>query len=190
MRIDKKIAIKAGVITALFSLIFFKRNTVMYGLITGDTLDKYIIDVCDFIGVNSSNAKLLLMETALAETNYGLTPDLTPNSDYGVFQFTQTGLNAVKRVSTERKNAVKQKYGIDIDTLTPAKLAYAPLASTICARLYYLTISEAIPNTLEKRAAYWKKYYNSSLGSGTINGYIMAVKGHEREKILKNIQGK
>jgi hypothetical protein len=161
----------------------------MYGLLSSNTLDDYIIDVCDYIGVNTKNAKLLLMETALVETNYGLTTDLTPNSDFGIFQFTQTGLTQVKNyTSTQRKAGIKSRYGIDIDTLTTAKLAYAPLASTICARLYYLTISSPIPSTLEGRATYWKKYYNSTLGAGTIEGYIMAVKGHERIKILENIK--
>jgi hypothetical protein len=183
---DKKRAVKAGIIIGLIALIIIKRNTIMYGLISSERLDGYIIDVCNQFG-NASNAKLLLMETALAETNYGNTPDLTPNSDFGVFQFTQTGLNAVKGVSTDIKAKIRKRYGVEIDKLTTASLAFNPLASTICARLYYLTIPAAIPNTLQGRAEYWKKYYNSSLGAGTVQGYINAVKGNERPKILKDV---
>ena len=30
-------------------------------------------------------------------------------------------------------------------------------------RMFYMRIKESIPNTVEKRAEYWKKYYNTPL---------------------------
>jgi hypothetical protein len=106
-------------------------------------------------------------------------------------QFTQTGVNGViKGTSQTRKTLVKQKYGIDIDTMTSPKLAYAPLASVVFARLLYLIIPSTIPSTLEARASYWKRYYNSVLGAGTVDGYIKAANRHKEQidKIRKDFK--
>ncbi len=40
------------------------------------------------------------------------------------------------------------------------------------ARVQYLTFPERIPDTLEGQAAYWKKYYNTSAGAGTVWHYL------------------
>ena len=44
------------------------------------------------------------------------------------------------------------------------------------ARIHYLRIADKIPSTLEEQAAYWKKYYNSVLGKGTVEEYITNYK--------------
>jgi len=44
---------------------------------------------------------------------------------------------------------------------------------SICmARVKYMRNSEAIPNTIEGYAKYWKKYYNSELGKGKPEEFI------------------
>lgn len=40
------------------------------------------------------------------------------------------------------------------------------------ARLHYLRVSESVPDDLRGQAAYWKRYYNTRLGKGTIEGYM------------------
>jgi len=40
------------------------------------------------------------------------------------------------------------------------------------ARLHYLRVAEAVPEDLRGQAGYWKKYYNTRLGKGTIEGYM------------------
>lgn len=54
------------------------------------------------------------------------------------------------------------------------------LQAVLC-RFYYLGINEAIPSTLEGRARYWKKYYNSELGAGTPEKYISRVRSFKNE---------
>jgi len=44
------------------------------------------------------------------------------------------------------------------------------------ARIHYLRIADKIPSTLEGQAAYWKKYYNSEKGAGTVEEYIANYK--------------
>jgi hypothetical protein len=45
------------------------------------------------------------------------------------------------------------------------------LAISMC-RVHYLRVREAIPGNLEGWARYWKKYYNTYKGKGTIEEYI------------------
>jgi hypothetical protein len=45
-------------------------------------------------------------------------------------------------------------------------------ASIIMARIKYLSCpGQNIPDGLTGQAAYWKKYYNTALGAGTIDEY-------------------
>lgn len=44
--------------------------------------------------------------------------------------------------------------------------------AVVIARLHYFRVAEAVPDTLEGQAAYWKKYYNTRLGAGTVAGYV------------------
>lgn len=40
------------------------------------------------------------------------------------------------------------------------------------ARLHYFRVSNPIPGSVEEQAAYWKKYYNTSAGKGTVWEYV------------------
>ncbi len=44
--------------------------------------------------------------------------------------------------------------------------------ATFMARIHYLRVKQPIPSRLEEQAQYWKKYYNTYKGKGTVNGYI------------------
>jgi hypothetical protein len=45
-------------------------------------------------------------------------------------------------------------------------------ASIIMARIKHFSCPGAIPTDLTGQAAYWKKYYNTALGTGTIDEYL------------------
>jgi hypothetical protein len=45
----------------------------------------------------------------------------------------------------------------------------------VISRLIYWRVPQAIPETLDKRAAYWKTYYNTPLGRGTVQHYLDSV---------------
>ena len=53
-------------------------------------------------------------------------------------------------------------------------LVYDLSYSTIIARIIYLRVIDALPesNDLARQAKYWKKNYNTHLGKGTESGYI------------------
>lgn len=57
-------------------------------------------------------------------------------------------------------------------------LIYDHRYSTIMARLIYYRVPEALPKDGDviAQAKYWKKYYNTHLGSGTESSYIINAK--------------
>lgn len=42
------------------------------------------------------------------------------------------------------------------------------------ARVHYLRVPAAIPDTVEEQAQYWKEFYNTSAGAGTVDKYMTA----------------
>jgi len=146
----------------------------MYGLLTKKQLDENILDVCKTLGFGSNNnAHLMLSETAQQETRYGEALDYSWGVGVGIMQFDLGGFDDTKnRTSKENKDLIKKVYDIDIDKTSLDNLRYSPLLSTIYARLFYLLRPGAIPTTLEGRAQYWKTYYNSIKGKGTVEEYI------------------
>ncbi len=49
-------------------------------------------------------------------------------------------------------------------------------ASIVHCRLKYWRVPKRLPNTLQGRSMFWKKYYNTELGKGTEEKYIDTVK--------------
>jgi len=41
-------------------------------------------------------------------------------------------------------------------------------------RIHYLRVPEPIPDTIQGQAAYWKMHYNTELGAGTPQEYILS----------------
>ena len=70
---------------------------------------------------------------------------------------------------------IKAKLGIDW-TETEWKDLEKPLYSGPAARLYLARISAPIPSDLPSQAQYWKTYYNTSAGKGTVQKFINDVK--------------
>lgn len=46
-----------------------------------------------------------------------------------------------------------------------------PLFSGVFARIRLYLVPAAIPNDIDGQAAYWKKYYNSAEGKGTVGDF-------------------
>ena len=51
-------------------------------------------------------------------------------------------------------------------------------AMIIVCRLHYWRVPKSLPKTLDDQAVYWKAFYNTSKGSGTVD--------HFKEIIIKN----
>jgi len=161
----------------LLTIVFFllkEKGLFMYGLISKQHLKDIIKDVVSILG-GGINAELLLWETAGAETNFGNTPDFTINSGYGLMQFDFLGFaDTQHRTEKSVKDKVKNTWGIDIDSINIKELNYSPFLSVLFARLKYMLVPSVIPDTLVGRAEYWKRYYNSNKGEGTVEHFIQA----------------
>ncbi|MGK1830029.1 hypothetical protein ACR95S_28065 [Klebsiella pneumoniae] len=138
-----------------------------YGLVSKQDARLYAEAVCDVIGHGKANAAVLLcVETAAAETLLGDYKDPTPTS--AGTGLTQVDLGTFEWLRDKYKNSryapvLLNQLGIDLSRTVYAELRTSPLMAML---------SESIPATREARAAYWKKYYNTSAGKGTPQDYI------------------
>ena len=73
------------------------------------------------------------------------------------------------------RDDIKAKLGIDW-TKTQWEDLEKPLYSGLAARLFLARISEPIPSDLPSQAQYWKTYYNTEAGKGTVQKFIDDVK--------------
>lgn len=147
-----------------------------YGLREKADAVDYAFAVCDVLGHGKNGAApLLMLETAAAETLLGDYRDPTPTSagtgltqvDQGTFEWLRTKYHA-QPVGKKLLAA----FGIDLSRTVYQELRTSPLLAMIMCRLRYFAVNEAIPDTREDRALYWKRYYNTSAGKGTPADYL------------------
>lgn len=155
-----------------------KRKPLYYGLVS----QSHLVDTCCFVtnlipGANAMATLSLLLETAAAETNLGELLDPTPEgAGAGLFQIDEETFDWIqtKNLKSRLAQLIEAATGIVIAKVQYIELRNNPLLCALFCRLRYAVITEAIPVTLEGRAAYWKKFYNSfdPNAKGTVEGYI------------------
>lgn len=148
---------------------------IYYGLASSDQMRDYARVVCDVLGHGSkNNAMKMLVETAAQETHCGRYRDSTPNgAGRGLFQCDKIAFDDIKaRVRHVDVYKINSEFGIDIRNIDHEQLDYSPLLAAIFCRLFYKFIPQTFPVTLEGRADYWKRFYNTELGKGTVDEYI------------------
>ena len=145
-----------------------------YGLANEKELFILVDEICKVLGYGmNGTADELLIETAGAETNKGLTKDngvLT--AGIGLTQFDKGAFEDTKNRSEKYRQKIKNELKVDINLVEWEMLAYSPFLALLFTRLKYKLIPEEIPLNIEDRAKYWKKYYNTMLGAGTIEHYL------------------
>lgn len=155
-------------------------SRVYYGLANQKHLRDCVVTVCSVLGYggNGNFAVDLMMETAAQETQCGQYRDPTPRSaGRGLFQIDPIAFNDIcQRARPSDIAQVFNNFAIDIKKIRHDALDFSPLLSAIFCRLFYKLIPEAIPSTVDGRAAYWKKYYNTVEGDGTVAKYLYNAK--------------
>lgn len=149
-----------------------------YGVAAGINLYLLAAHVCETLSPLTAELALpLVLETAAQETQLGNFPDRTPTSaGVGLGQIDPIAfIDIQNRTPKKRKTLIRETWGIDINILQHRDLAYSPLLSFIFIRLFYALIQDPLPRTLPERAAYWKRYYNTRLGDGTISQYVQTA---------------
>ncbi len=154
-----------------------------YGLTHFSHLQDFINVICGIVGKNGGNANALVLETIATETSLGTLEDKTVGAGMGLSQFDKIPFYDIRdRTSPNLILKIKSELGIDIRVVEWEHLRYNPLLSVLFCRLFYKLIKEEIPSKLELRAMYWKKYYNTKFGKGTVEHYIKSVERMEEFK--------
>jgi hypothetical protein len=152
-----------------------EKHTYFYGLQSRDHAIELATRVCNMLGLGANGLAInLLLETACVETCLGTYQDPTPNgAGWGLTQGDAIGvLDVAKRTRDVDARRIRHAFGFEIYNTIGPDLANNPLKAFVFTRCFYKLIPEAIPETLQGRAEYWKKYYNTHLGKGTVNEYI------------------
>lgn len=145
-----------------------------YGLTTQKEVTNIAHEVCTILGNGANHcAAEMLIETACAETQLGTVPDTTPGNGHGLCQIDNICVKDIQqRTESLIKKLVKDHFHYDIDAVKASELDNNPTLSLIFCRLKYRLIPAQIPTDYLSRAAYWKKYYNTALGAGTVDHYM------------------
>ncbi len=154
-----------------------------YGLIGGNVqIQAYIYMACKVISPTTvENAKLLLAETIAVESKNGQVADNSLTYGEGLTQFDKPTFIDVKKTFSDIKHVellkrIKTFLNVDILTAEYEDLRKSPMLSIVMARLLYLRVPESIPDTDFGRWAYYKRWFNSSLGATTESKYMNAKK--------------
>lgn len=128
-------------------------------------------------------AKDMLIETAIIESKVG--KDNRAGNNY--MQLTKTGIKGITDFDSHPGlknyyNKFKEETGIDATKATEQEWKNDPLLQAFGARLMYGKVPDAIPETMEERAAYWDKYYNSTADEkGTAASYIKQITEYQNK---------
>ena len=64
-------------------------------------------------------------------------------------------------------------WGINVSMSSELLLTDLKLGAFMC-RMHYMRVKSTLPTTLEDQAKYWKDHYNTYLGKGTVDKYLIA----------------
>lgn len=129
--------------------------------------------------MSSPEAKKLLLGTACAESQLTYITQLNDGIARGLYQMEPATYKDIcnwleKYKGQDFKNkiiyCIYEEMYREIPEVT--QLIYNLRLQTIFARLHYWRVSDPIPEATPLQAAYWKKFYNTAQGAGTVQHYI------------------
>lgn len=126
----------------------------------------------------SLDAVELLIGTASAESQLTFLKQLNSGPALGLYQMEPaTYADIIKYVTRKGKQfyddvvyCIYQELGYKMPRAS--NLIHDLRLATVFARLQYWRVPEPIPNAPRLKAEYWKKYYNTPLGKGTVAHYL------------------
>ena len=134
-----------------------------------------IFETMEYCGmVISDSAVNLLVGTICQESNCGEYLKQIKGPACGICQIEpNTAKDIINNYILKRANLFTSYSRLYNKNLTlEQNLCYNLMFSIFMCRVFYLRFAEKIPDTLEGQAKYWKKYYNTSKGKGTVEQYI------------------
>jgi len=140
------------------------------------SINKIIKLALQHIDLDSEDARSLIYRTGKAESGYRTLQQYGGGPALGFFQVEpNTAIDIWDNYVMFRPKYRDKLYtlGFDDGTLEFCLLSNIGLQVVFC-RLHYRRVPSALPSkdNLEAQAKYWKKYYNSHLGKGTIHHFM------------------
>ena len=143
-----------------------------------ESIKKIIKWTLRYMDLNSEDARSLIYKTGKAESGYKTLQQYGGGPALGFFQMEpNTAMDIWNNYVMYRPKYRDKLFslGFDDGTLKFCLLSNLGLQAAFC-RLHYRRVPSALPkaNNLEAQAEYWKTYYNSKLGKGTIKHFMEA----------------
>ena len=142
-----------------------------------------ILDTLEYCGMTcSDNVVNMIIETACVESNCGEYIKQIKGPACSIFQIEpNTAKDIIQNYIVKNKPRLQNFNRLYNANLTlEQNLCTNLMFAIFMCRCFYLRIKEPIPSTVELRAKYWKKYYNTNLGKGTVEKYIKAVDKYKK----------
>ena len=143
-----------------------------------ESIRRIINETLDQMDLNSEDAVEMIYRTGNAESGYRTLQQYGGGPALGFFQMEP----ATYRDIWENYVMYREKYrnklyslGFDDSKMDYCLMSNIGIQVAMC-RLHYRRVPSALPKAgdLEGQANYWKKYYNSHLGKGTIEHFMEA----------------
>lgn len=131
------------------------------------------------IGLYSKPAEDLVFGTACIESHCGEYLCQLNGPAVGIFQMEPATHDDIYKNFLKYKPDLKARVmklfapGLSAAENLKSNLMYA---AAMC-RIHYLRVSQPIPENRREQAEYWKKYYNTSKGKGSVEKYLEAYQG-------------
>lgn len=152
-----------------------------------DQLEDAIYDILDYCNLPISDKIInMIIETACVESCCGNYIKQINGPACGIFQIEpKTARDIYTNFIVYRPEYIEYYDRLYINYLSlEQNLTYNLAFQIFMCRIFYLRIKDPIPVTRESRAEYWKKYYNTKLGKGSISGYLDKVKKYDDRTII------
>ncbi len=131
-----------------------------------------IFTLCNF--QKSENVIDLIVGTACVESECGKYIKQINGPACGIFQIEPNTAKDIQNNYIKYRENLKELHNLlYIKKLTlEQNLMYNLAYQIFICRVFYLRIKEPVPNDIKDIANYWKKYYNTYLGKGTVEAFI------------------
>jgi|TARA_Y100000310_G_scaffold267186_1_gene279058 hypothetical protein len=142
------------------------------------SIQRIIKETLVHMDLDSEDARSLIYKTGKAESGYRTLHQYGGGPALGFFQMEpNTAIDIWDNYALYRPKYRDKLYslGFDDGMLEFCLLSNIGLQVALC-RLHYRRVPTALPKSsnLAAQAKYWKKYYNSHLGKGTIKHFMEA----------------
>ena len=146
---------------------------------TQDLLDLVIKPTLYDLGMDSEKAEALLLGTALVESGGHAIRQHGGGPALGLFQMEPTTHDDIwenfirYRPNLYTKIKAAAHYGGAMPPV-PDVMSWNARYACAMARIHYLRVPEPLPASVEGMAAYYKKFYNTTAGKGTVERFLEA----------------